>query len=103
MGWSALRDPKTRAEWRERLLVEQNGLCALCGHRFARAGEVNEAIAAEFGATFDHIVPRSQGGGDELGNLRLVHRGCNRARGDGTGSKAPPATPRVLRASPAPK
>ncbi|MGA8475813.1 MAG: HNH endonuclease signature motif containing protein [Candidatus Cybelea sp.] len=103
MGWHPFRDRKTRAEWRERLLIEQRGLCSLCGYRFALDGEVNDEVAAQFAATFDHIVPRSQGGVDDLSNLRLVHRGCNLARGDGSSSKPGPSTPRVLRGSPAPE
>jgi len=72
-------------------------LCAICGHRFAAAGEVNESIEIEFAATFDHVVPRSQGGQDELSNFRLVHYGCNRARGDGSSLKSAPAVPKKLR------
>jgi hypothetical protein len=32
--------------------------------------------------TFDHIVPRSKGGLDDLRNLRLAHYGCNQVRGN---------------------
>ena len=32
--------------------------------------------------TFDHIVPRSSGGGDRIENLRLAHNACNHARGN---------------------
>ncbi len=31
--------------------------------------------------TFDHIIPRSQGGNDLLENLRLAHYLCNQLRG----------------------
>ena len=34
-----------------------------------------------WGATLDHIVPRSLGGPDEPSNLRLAHRRCNSVRG----------------------
>lgn len=32
--------------------------------------------------TFDHIVPRSHGGTNQLHNLRLAHRLCNMRRGN---------------------
>lgn len=32
--------------------------------------------------TFDHIVPRSLGGTNQLHNLRLAHRYCNMKRGN---------------------
>jgi 5-methylcytosine-specific restriction endonuclease McrA len=99
VSWSGFRDAKTRAEWRELLLLKQHGLCALCGHRFPREGEVNESVAIEFGPTFDHAVPRSRGGADELCNLQLVHRACNRARGDGDRSKPVPSIPNALRST----
>lgn len=33
--------------------------------------------------TADHIIPRSLGGPDTMGNLRAAHRHCNNARGAG--------------------
>ena len=32
--------------------------------------------------TFDHIIPMSRGGVDELENLQLVHLHCNHAKAD---------------------
>lgn len=29
----------------------------------------------------EHVVPRSAGGSDDLTNLRLAHRSCNRTKG----------------------
>jgi 5-methylcytosine-specific restriction endonuclease McrA len=95
--WKPFRNAKTRAEWRELLMLRQHGLCALCGHRFPRDGEVNQSVAIEFSPTFDHVIPRSQGGADDFSNFRLVHRGCNRARGDGNAQKAAPSIPKALR------
>jgi 5-methylcytosine-specific restriction endonuclease McrA len=103
MSWRPFKDAKTRAQWRETLMDRQDGLCAICGHRFAAPDEVNESVEVEYAATFDHIVPRSQGGTDDVANLRLVHYRCNVARGDGSGSKPAPAVPRKLRSSPAPE
>ena len=97
MSWKPFRDAATRVEWRDLLLFKQNGRCALCGHRFPRDGEVNESVAIRFAVTFDHVVPRSQGGSDEVGNLRLAHYACNLVRGDGNGSKRVDSVPWVLR------
>jgi 5-methylcytosine-specific restriction endonuclease McrA len=51
------------------------GKCLICGGplRFdARTGE---------GATIEHILPRRQGGTDELRNLGIAHRRCNGEKG----------------------
>lgn len=100
VGWHPFRDAKTRAQWHDVLMREQDGLCAICGHRFSVAGELSEELEIKYAATFDHVIPRSQGGKDELTNFRLVHSCCNVARGDGTGSKPAPTVPRKLRSSP---
>ena len=38
--------------------------------------------------TADHLEPRSQGGTDELENLRPAHRSCNSTRGTRTVDEA---------------
>jgi 5-methylcytosine-specific restriction endonuclease McrA len=101
MSWNPFRDAKTRAAWRDELMHRQNGLCAICGYRFPEPGELNEQLQLAYSPTFDHVIPRSQGGADDVGNFRLVHGACNLARGEGNGSK-PTSIPRVLR-SPAPE
>ena len=73
MSWKPFRDATTRARWRQALMERQGGLCALYGHRFPEATETNESIRTAFAPTFDHVVPRSRGGPDELGNLRITH------------------------------
>lgn len=56
-----------RDEWR----------CWVCG------GCVDRTVAATAptAPTVDHVLPRSQGGGNEPANLRLAHRRCNGRRG----------------------
>lgn len=48
----------------------QNGLCALTGRKLTRS------------AHLDHIVPKSKGGLDNLGNLRWVCQEANLAKRD---------------------
>jgi len=31
--------------------------------------------------SFDHIIPRAAGGGDQEANLQLAHADCNKRRG----------------------
>lgn len=98
MSWSEFRDAKTRAEWRELLMLKQKGRCALCGHRFPLpADEFHSSIYEGYAPTFDHVVPKAHGGGDDLTNLRVVHRTCNYIRGDGDTMKRIPSMPRKLR------
>lgn len=53
-------------------IIDRDGECRwLCGHLVALADR-----------SLDHVVPRSKGGRDALGNLKLAHQRCNSARGD---------------------
>ena len=70
-------------------LAARNGwFCAICGCALSLDGDG----AAK--ATVDHIVPRSRGGGNNLGNLRLACKPCNVRRGN---ALAFPLTPRQAR------
>lgn len=62
-----------------RRLTERDGwTCWLCLEAIDPDAPQNHERAA----SIDHVKPRSQGGRNHLGNLRLAHRGCNAARGD---------------------
>jgi len=65
---------------RERLAIyERDGwTCGICLEPVDPAVPPNTT----WGATLDHIVPRSKGGNDQPENLRLAHRWCNSVRGD---------------------
>lgn len=98
--WSPFRDAKTGAEWRE-LLLKQRGRCGLCGHRFPLESQgFDPSVYIALVATFDHIVARSNGGADDLENLRIVHAVCNKIRGNGDRLKHLPSIPRALGLSP---
>lgn len=53
------------------LYGKQGGHCAGCGVHFQKRN-----------LTIDHIIPRSQGGGDERDNLQLLCGHCNSTKGD---------------------
>lgn len=65
--------------WRvlSRQVTEGKTHCGECGREFTKDNP----------ATADHIIPRAQGGADELANLRCVCRSCNSRRGAGTRRK----------------
>lgn len=56
-----------------RRVVQEERFCWLCGEMWLMSGET---------WTADHLLPKSQGGGDERSNLRLAHSTCNQWRGD---------------------
>ena len=72
----------TRLSREAKRLREAATHCALCGGLLAPR-EMDKM--APMARTIDHIVPKAMGGGDEISNLRVAHRKCNAARGDGTG------------------
>ena len=64
----ALPPPKTH---RDTLYGEQGGDCAGCGEHFAKRN-----------LEVDHIIAKSKGGTDHIGNLQLLCGNCNRIKGD---------------------
>ena len=55
------------------LFGEQKGRCNGCGFSFPYRN-----------LTRDHIVPQTDGGGEEIGNIQLLCAACNSAKGTGT-------------------
>jgi 5-methylcytosine-specific restriction endonuclease McrA len=70
---SSQRGYGTAAWQRTRLAViaRDEGVCQLCGHLVQ--GDDRDAH-------IDHIKEKADGGGDELENLRLLHRSCHSRR-----------------------
>lgn len=52
---------------RARVYTRDNGCCKSCGHATGKPGE----------AHIDHIIPKSAGGADAMGNLQLLCRSCH--------------------------
>lgn len=64
---------------RRALLAREGGACQICrqaGRLHVRMWQVADDDNP-FAWTIDHIVPRSEGGRHNRGNLQLVHRICN--------------------------
>ena len=57
----------------------QKGLCNYCGVKMGKAKWMK--IKRPFGATFDHVIPKSAGGNNSIDNLVLACASCNHKRG----------------------
>tara|TARA_Y100000310_G_scaffold187775_1_gene187793 strand:- start:205 stop:381 length:177 start_codon:yes stop_codon:yes gene_type:complete len=55
-----------------------NAGCHWCGRGMVLKPEPGNAQQAEEMATIEHLIPRSQDGSDDPGNLALAHKRCNR-------------------------
>ncbi len=62
-----------------RLLARDGDKCSICGEEMSR--KIRDPEDDRY-ITFDHVLPVSAGGRDELSNLRLAHRRCNLLRGN---------------------
>lgn len=74
---------EVRAEKRETLrrvlFDQQSGLCWLCGKLMTLERGKYGKPGRNF-ASFDHVVPKANGGTTHHTNLKLAHRKCNSAR-----------------------
>lgn len=65
---------KTRRWQRNQLIQKYGAVCYICDLPFDKMKDI----------TFDHHVPVSKGGFDELSNYRLAHYPCNQMKGNMT-------------------
>lgn len=65
---------KTRRWQRGHLIDKYGNVCHICGEIFESIKDI----------TFDHYIPFSKGGFDELDNYRLAHLECNQLKADMT-------------------
>ena len=71
MKWRRNRSNKRR--WQRDHLINRDGaVCKICEKPFKSMKDI----------TFDHIVPKSKGGTDELENIQLAHFRCNLSKAD---------------------
>lgn len=62
---------------RENIYLRDGGICQYCGNKVSRGA-----------ATFDHVIPRAQGGTSDWGNLTLACYGCNKKKAARTPEEA---------------
>lgn len=74
----SVKNRKRMHRVRVKFLIAQQGRCWLCGAPMLLNVGKNHPLAV----TWDHIRPRSKGGGSGQDNLMLAHRRCNGQRGD---------------------
>lgn len=69
------RNKSLTRRWQKNHLIKKYGaICYICDEPFASIKDI----------TFDHYLPVSKGGFDEIDNYRLAHFKCNQIKGDMT-------------------
>lgn len=69
------RNLSNRRRWQKNHLVNKYGAtCIVCGQPFEKSKDI----------TFDHWIPISKGGADDLDNYRLAHFKCNNLKANMT-------------------
>lgn len=74
--WNGYYYQRKRLDFRMRLWVRQEYLCAICSNRIRRRNVYKESV------NLDHIIPKSKGGTRDPNNMALVHMSCNQAKAD---------------------
>lgn len=73
---------QNRLEYVDLLLGAQGWVCPLCGGFLIHDEGVLAKHEIMLRTSIDHVIPHSMGGSSQLGNLMLVHRGCNYLKAD---------------------
>ena len=63
------------------IALRDGAICYLCG----------QGLIWDDPWEIEHVIPRSRGGTDDLNNLGLAHRSCNRVKGANLISRDVPA------------
>ena len=58
----------------------QTDRCYLCGEQMAEQSDISAPDV--FMQSIDHVIPKSRGGTNRLGNVALAHKGCNNYKAD---------------------
>lgn len=74
------RDAARRAvfENNKKIILATQTICGICGQPVDKTLKFPDPLSP----TVDHIIPCARGGSDNLDNLQLAHRKCNRNKSD---------------------
>ena len=73
-------DPARSAIFKKnkKIILATQSVCAICGKPVDKSLKYPHPMSP----SVDHIIPCSRGGSDDLDNLQLAHRKCNRDKSD---------------------
>ena len=74
------RDPARSSVFKKnkKVILATQSVCAICGLPVDKSLKYPHPMSP----SVDHIIPCSRGGSDDLDNLQLAHRKCNRDKSD---------------------
>ena len=74
------RDPARAQVFKKnkKIILATQSVCGICGQPVDKSLKYPNP----WSATVDHIIPCAKGGSDDLDNLQLAHRICNRNKSD---------------------
>ena len=62
----------------KKIILATQSICGICGMPVDKSLSYPHPMSP----TVDHIIPCAKGGSDDLDNLQLAHRQCNRLKSD---------------------
>lgn len=74
------RDPARAQVFKKnkKIILATQSVCGICGKVVDKSLKYPHPMSP----TVDHIIPCARGGSDDLDNLQLAHRACNRNKSD---------------------
>lgn len=78
---------------RSRVWEKSQGICCLCGLQMMP----DDQYGIELSYTIEHLIPRSQGGTNDLDNLDGSHQWCNQFKNGSLVEELPKGYRQVLR------
>ena len=75
-------------EHNKKIILATQSVCGICGQAVDKALKYPHPLSP----TVDHIIPCAKGGSDDIENLQLAHRKCNRDKSD----KMPDGEPKII-------